>query len=532
MRRGFIFGVFLCLQLAISAVSANSTLPIVINEIHCTPALKYQESEFIELFNYGEQTVSISGWRISGAVDYTVPENTLLPAKSYLVLGQNEHYLRDSLGLVNGLIGTYKGRLKKEGETIILRNQLGKIVDKVSYQQSFPWPTVGGDKGYSHQLIEPTLDNALGGYWRGGQPTPGHPNQTNYDNINQVAPAIDQVRHLPKSPQSNMPVLIEAHVNDNQAVKIVQVLYQTVDAGSYIRKKDKTFEKTASWHPITMNDEGRAGDKKAGDGIYTVTLPDSIQKHRRLVRYRVWAKDNQNNYVRVPYADDPKLNFAYFVYDGLPDYCKHSLDSLPSLPVCHLIANENDINYYIFKYSGNVYKTTGTVVYNGQVYDHVGFRSRGFKNRHKRTKRNIKINFNRGNPIEVLKDSGKPYKYKRDKLVLSGNWLERLPNTHGLAESVLYRMFTLQEKGQASYADYLHLRVIDSQNEQDTFGGDFWGIYLNLENYDKDYIKSHRLPEGNIYSYKPFARRHMSSIGPYALKNEAYKEWNALFNKR
>ena len=159
MRRGFIFGVFLCLQLAISAVSANSTLPIVINEIHCTPALKYQESEFIELFNYGEQTVSISGWRISGAVDYTVPENTLLPAKSYLVLGQNEHYLRDSLGLVNGLIGTYKGRLKKEGETIILRNQLGKIVDKVSYQQSFPWPTVGGDKGYSHQLIEPTLDN-------------------------------------------------------------------------------------------------------------------------------------------------------------------------------------------------------------------------------------------------------------------------------------------------------------------------------------------------------------------------------------
>lgn len=530
MRSGFIFGVLLlCSQ---HLLHANSTPSVVINEIHCTPALKYQEAEFIEFFNYGEQAVSIGGWRVSGAVEYVVPENTILAAQSYFVLGQNENFLRDSLGLSNVLVGSFKGRLKKEGETIILRNELGKIIDKVSYKQSFPWPTVGGSKGYSHQLIYPTLDNALAGHWRGALPTPGNSNQTFHDNVNQVAPAIDKVKHIPQSPQSGMPVIIEAHVKDNQAVKIVQVLYQIVDAGKYIRRKDKNFEKTASWLPITMNDEGRDGDKVAGDGIYTVILPDSIQKHRRLIRYRIWAKDDQSNYVRVPYADDPKLNFAYFVYDGLPDYCNYEMDSLPQLPVCHLIANEKDINYYINRYFGNVYKTTGTVVYNGEVYDHIGFRSRGFKNRHKRTKRNIKINFNRGNPIEVIKDSGKPYKHKRDKLVLSGNWLERLPNTHGLAESVLYRMFTLQEKGQASYADYLHFRVIDSQTEQDTFGGDFWGIYLALENYDKDYIKSHKLPEGNIYSYKPFARRYMSSIGPYALKNDAYREWNSLFDKR
>ena len=69
-----------------------------------------------------------------------------------------------------------------------------------------------------------------------------------------------------------------------------------------------------------MNDTGSDGDAVAGDGIYSVVLPASVQQHRRLVRYRIIATDTSGNPVQVPYADDPQPNFAYFVYDGVPGW--------------------------------------------------------------------------------------------------------------------------------------------------------------------------------------------------------------------
>ncbi len=47
---------------------------------------------------------------------------------------------------VNGSLvyGPFVGKLKNNGERIVLRDSNRKKIDQVDYQLGFPWPTVGG----------------------------------------------------------------------------------------------------------------------------------------------------------------------------------------------------------------------------------------------------------------------------------------------------------------------------------------------------------------------------------------------------
>ena len=79
-----------------------------------------------------------------------------------------------------------------------------------------------------------------------------------------------------------------------------------------------------------------------------------MQGNRHLVRYRIGIEDALANSARVPYADDPSLNFAYYVYDGVPDYVAdersvtgatpytHPKEVLESLPVYALLTTQAD----------------------------------------------------------------------------------------------------------------------------------------------------------------------------------------------
>jgi len=61
-----------------------------------------------------------------------------------------------------------------------------------------------------------------------------------------------------------------------------------------------------------------------------------------------------------------------------------------------LIATSNHVNEYITSsnYNANNYPGEGTLVYNGKVYDHIGFRARGKGSRHVRLKKNLKFDLN------------------------------------------------------------------------------------------------------------------------------------------
>lgn len=493
---------------------------LIITEIYHSPSNKKERLEFVELYNKSSQPISLFKWEMSKGIDYKFPKGITIAGKSYLIVAKNPTALRTAFSLADSvqILGPFKGRLDGNGETLVLRNSRRQEVDRVHYKEQDTWAVCVGEKDHSLQLVNPTFDNRIGTHWEVASPSPCQVNLLVF--TKQRLPIIKHVRQYPKAPQSNRNVHIQANVRNASQVEL---WYQIVKPGHYIALADSAYQK--NWTKLDMLDDGKNGDAAMNDRIYTLQIPKELQQHRQLVRYKIIARGDSTSV--LPRSSNPQPNFAYYTYDSLPDYKDYSFKPLKELPVCQLIAKAEDVQYLIYEYEKRHYKRTGTLVYNGEVYDHIGYRSRGYKNRHSRTKRNLKFNLHKNKPIKVVNNEGKDYATKRDKLVLSGGWLLDQPNFHGLAESVLYRLFSLQGAS-ASYADYVHLRVVEHENESDSLKGDFWGLYLTLENYDGDFLKTHDLPAANIYSYKPFKLRYACKTNT-ALQQQAYNNWDTSY---
>ena len=68
------------LVLFLSAVTALAAAAPVINEIHCEPPDKTRPVQFIEIHNPDAAPLSLAGWRLMEAVDFTFPAGTTLAA--------------------------------------------------------------------------------------------------------------------------------------------------------------------------------------------------------------------------------------------------------------------------------------------------------------------------------------------------------------------------------------------------------------------------------------------------------------------
>ena len=364
-------------------------------------------------------------------------------------------------------------------------------------------------------------------------PTPGTRNTTYSLNI---PPHMRQVTHTPKQPQSNEDVKITVKVTDPDGVESVSLSYQLVYPGSYIELNDAEYE--TNWTSLPMTDNGTSGDEYANDSIYTVVVPGSLHTHRMLVRYRITATDKTGLSVTGPYAHDPQPNFAYFVYDGVPDWygaidadnedpllskiIYYGSFSLTKVPVYHLISKKDSVEHAIWldKYGGDLYKWYGTLVYDGEVYDHIRYRARGGVWRYAMGKNMWKFDFNRGHYFQARDDYGKKYDTTWDKLNFSaciqqGSFGQR--GEQGMFEALTFMMFNMAGVP-APKTHYIHFRVIDEPYEDGHFNaahypitssgtqydGDFWGLYLVLEQMDGRFLDEHGLPDGNLYKMEEY----------------------------
>ncbi len=138
--------------------------PVVINEIHYDENDKTLHVEFVELHNTSGEVRDLSGWRLSSAVDFRIPEGTEIAPGGFLVIARKPAAVLARWGVSS--LGPWTGRLDNEGEVIRLRDTRDVVVDEVDYRNGFPWPTVGAAPSASIELLNPGLENDLGGSWR------------------------------------------------------------------------------------------------------------------------------------------------------------------------------------------------------------------------------------------------------------------------------------------------------------------------------------------------------------------------------
>jgi hypothetical protein len=531
---------------------------VVINELHTNPDVKTELVEFIELHNAGATEVDLSGWQFTEGVFYTFPAGTKLPADGYIIVAQSPDGIKAKwnvgrAGLSDGVVfGPYAGGLENDGERVVLRDAAGAVADEVEYQLGFPWPTVGDPvseaqpgTGRSMQLVNPAFDNNLGGSWRSALPTPAAANKSVL--ATNIPPCIRQVKHSPKQPRSAEVVTITAKVTDPDGVASVTLQYQIVNPGSYIARFDAEY--ADGWITVPMHDDGLNGDARALDDIYTVQIPAGVQTHRRLVRYRITVMDSLGYSIAVPYNDDPQPNFAYFVYDGVPAWrgaaqpgitpaVEYPAEVMRSLPVYHLISKKADVEdcTWLSKYRGSEYQWWGTLVYDGEVYDHIRYRARGGVWRYSMGKNMWKVDFQRGHYFQARDDYGNPYRTTWDKLNLSaciqqGSFGQR--GEQGMFEALSFRIYNLLG-APASKTNYIQFRIIDEIYEDGTrnaahspltsggtqYDGDFWGLYMTIEQMDGRFLDEHGLPDGNLYKMES-GTGTLNNQGPTGALNKA-----------
>ncbi len=522
----------------------------ILNEIHYAPADKTVHEEFIEILGVDAAAVDLSGWKITGGVEFTVPAGTTLPPGGHVVVAQDPTVLKSRFGVT--ALGPFTGRLKSMGELLVLRDPLGRRRDEVDYRRGFPWPTGGGESGRSIEHVEPSLDGRRGGAWRlsidpasptdpTGKPTPGAKNSVHDDS---PPPLVDEVAHFPVTPRTGDPVTITARVTDADGVASVTLEHQIVEPGAYVRLTDPAYQE--GWTPAVMRDDGKAGDAKAGDGLFTAVIDAAIVKHRRLLRYRIAATDAKSRTVRVPYADDPQPNFALFVYDGVPTWRGASqpgvtpardfgADVMARLPVYHLIAQAIDVTRSQYESAHESAHFWGTVVEGGVVYDHVEFENRGEFSTYVSGKNKWRLHFQRGHEFQAKDDFGRPYRARWRTMNLSACATPWVPLNRGMGcldESVAFRVYGMAATT-SPHMNYLHFRVIDEAEESvptDQYRGDLWGLYGTIEQTDGAFLDERGLPDGNTYKIEA-AQGDKRNQGPLPPTTSAdYNAFRTGFN--
>ena len=333
------------------------------------------------------------------------------------------------------------------------------------------------------------------------------------------APRPYTVRHSPEQPKSAEAVRVTASGTIFDGLSNLTLQYQVVEPGKYIALADRAY--AAGWTSLPMS----RGTDAAGITAFTADLPATLQKHRRIIRYRIASGDK----LVAPQPADSEMNFAYFVYDGVPEWRAavdpesndpalkkpiiFSPEVMRSVQVYQFIASKPSVENVTWYEPGNIYdeksrhayKYTGTLVVRGKVYDHVRFRARGGEWRHAMGKNMWKFDFNRGHHLAAEDDFGRPYDVKWGKLNLGaciqqGSYRTR--GEQGVFEAATYRLFSLAGVP-APHTHYVHLRIIDAVEEAPAsqFEGDFWGLYLATEEIDEHFLQEHQLPVGNVYKW-------------------------------
>ena len=150
---------------------------IVINEIMYHHGTRDGRYEYVELYNRGTSTVSLSGWAFTDGISYYFSPGTEMPPGSYLVVAKDPNFLEgvyDNLIVGSNLVGPYSGRLDDHSERIRLSYLFEDpdtldvsmvTADEVTYYDGGRWPTWADGQGASLELRDPRSNNDAPDAW-------------------------------------------------------------------------------------------------------------------------------------------------------------------------------------------------------------------------------------------------------------------------------------------------------------------------------------------------------------------------------
>jgi len=141
---------------ALGPSSRRTGLSITEIMYHPPPRPDLKNLEFLELYNSEPTSVDLSGYRISGDVDFEFPNGTLLPAGGFLVVAKVPEDVAGAYG-TDPVTGGYASELPNNQGVIRLRHPAGGILLEITYSDDPPWSVAADGAGHSLVLAHPSL---------------------------------------------------------------------------------------------------------------------------------------------------------------------------------------------------------------------------------------------------------------------------------------------------------------------------------------------------------------------------------------
>lgn len=221
--------------------------PLVISEIMYHPpsvtlGTNKAELEFIEMFNSRGEPEDVSGFRLSGDVDYVFPANTTIPGGGFLVVARAPADLQAVYGL-SGVLGPWAGAatngLPNDAGTIRLRHRTGAVLLEVAYEDTAPWPLAADGAGHSLVLARPSYGQGNPRAWAASDAVLGSPGRLDPISAEPLASVcINEFLAHTDDPEVDY---IELYNHSNQGVDISGcVLTDTLETNKFVVPAGRT----------------------------------------------------------------------------------------------------------------------------------------------------------------------------------------------------------------------------------------------------------------------------------------------------
>jgi hypothetical protein len=132
------------------------------------------ELEFVEIFNSNPYYEDISNYRLSGDIEYAIPDGTILPGGGFAVVARSPADLQTVYG-ITGVLGPFTNNLPNDRGRIRLRNNNGFILLEVNYDSVHPWPAAADGAGHSLVLARPSFGENQREAWAASDGMGGSP---------------------------------------------------------------------------------------------------------------------------------------------------------------------------------------------------------------------------------------------------------------------------------------------------------------------------------------------------------------------
>lgn len=426
---------------------AASPGDIVINEIMYNPASGNSLDEFLELHNTTASPIDLQNWSFSQGIVLNFASSTIVPANGYIVISPNSAQTLATYGVTSS--ATYTGNLSNGGEVVTLLDNTSAVVDTVNYDDAAPWPTSPDGYGYSLELKNPTADNALAENWVASTVLGGSPAVVN------GAVAV------------NVPEI--TNVNDPNDVGAGQdVTINATIAGSGITSVDLKYKiNFDADQTVAMADDGLHDDGAASDGVYGATIPG--QAIKTLVRFKVEAT-NAGGTQSSPSANESITYDGYYVKDP-------SVSS--TMPIIEWFMDDGSYNDMVTNHQFDNMYFSCVVVYGNDVYDNAVVRVKGDATRND-AKHSLKFKLPSGYTISLPGLSGRKLgEFHMDGEMWSGTQAE-----------VPTAWWVMAQTG---------LPTTDMQPASLHRNGEFDGVYIFLDKYEKEWRKDNNLNTGDLF---------------------------------